>query len=448
VSFEQFRALLAGYDSDSNSDEAALPFSTYPQIRAWALRDVTHYSALDLPTVDHEAYKYLFARLESGLPMKHFRSIDGVRAWLAWFVVVAHVGLHTGAQIRVHFLQNTFGSLGPRAVQTFIIISGFVITHLLLERREPYLPYITRRFLRIYPIYFVCLCFGIVAMYLHFAAFADRPWGDLVPQPDLFFAELNSLKNHGVLPHLIAHLLLLHGAISDNVLQVSQFMFLGPAWSLSLEWQFYLVAPLVLYCLRTKAGTIALCVITLASYVAYTRGYFGTFFDPSFLPGAAPYFAAGIATRFLYARLPQFSSYPVVAVGAVLGFGLFVHDLIPVVFWVAFIAWLRVDQARDRFSWMVDRVFGWAFNSPAARYLGIRSYSTYLIHEPIIHIIVFICIKQFAWTLWPTVALTFVLTIPLTFAASVFLYRYVEAPAIEYGKKLFREVPQAAAPVT
>src|ERR1700761_2937765 len=114
--------------------------------------------------------------------MKHFRSIDGLRAWLAWFVVVAHVGLHTAAQTQVPFLQNTFGSLGPRAVETFIIISGFVITHLLLERHEPYPVYITRRFLRIYPIYFVCLCAGIVAMYLHFAAFAHHPWGNIVPQ--------------------------------------------------------------------------------------------------------------------------------------------------------------------------------------------------------------------------------------------------------------------------
>jgi peptidoglycan/LPS O-acetylase OafA/YrhL len=373
--------------------------------------------------------------------MKHFRSIDGLRAWLAWFVVVAHVGLNTAAENRLPLLRFTFEAMGPRAVQIFIIVSGFVITHLLLERREPYLPYITRRFLRIYPIYFVCLCAGIVAMYLHFAAFADRPWGDLVPQPDLLAAELQTLQADGVVPHLLVHLAMLHGAISNNVLPVSEYMFLGPAWSLSLEWQFYLVAPLIVYCLRTRSATIGLCLVTIVAYVAYKRGLFGQFFDPSFLPGAGLYFAAGISTRFLYARLPQFSAYPIGLVAAVFALAGLLHDLIPVACWLAFIAWQRVEQPRDRMSMTIDRVFAWAFNSRAARYLGIRSYSTYLIHEPIIHIIVFICIRQFGWTLWPTAALTLVLTIPLTLLASVFLYRFVEAPAIDYGKRLFSAEP-------
>jgi peptidoglycan/LPS O-acetylase OafA/YrhL len=133
--------------------------------------------------------------------VKHFRNIDGLRAWLAWIVVLAHVTLHTGAGIKWPLLEK-IGTSAVYSVCLFIIISGFVITHLLIEKRENYLPYISRRFLRIYPIYFICLCLGIGATYLHFQAFADHPWGAIVPQPELLALELGSLNSGDFLRHL------------------------------------------------------------------------------------------------------------------------------------------------------------------------------------------------------------------------------------------------------
>jgi peptidoglycan/LPS O-acetylase OafA/YrhL len=376
--------------------------------------------------------------------MKHFRSIDGLRAWLAWIVVLSHVALYTAADVRIPLLEHSIDAMATKSVQIFIIISGFVITHLLLERREPFVPYITRRFLRIYPIYFICLCIGIYATYLHFAVFADKPWGAYVPQPELLAAQLKSLQDHGMMPHLLAHLLLLHGMIPNHILPVSEYMFLGPAWSLSLEWQFYLVAPLILYCTRSQTSAIMLCLVTVAAYVAYLHGIFGQFFDPSFLPGAGLYFATGIGTRLIYSRLPRLPAYPVATVTIVAGFGVLAHDLFSFIFWFAFVAWLRVEQPHDRISVTIDRVFNVAFNSRPARFLGTRSYSTYLIHEPIIHIIVYICVRQFSLQMWPTVIWTLLLTIPATLVAATLLYRYAESNAIDYGKRLFVEVPQSA----
>ena len=106
--------------------------------------------------------------------MKHFRSLDGVRAWLAWSVVLFHMILLTAADQWKPILANA-DILSRVRVPCFLIISGFVITHLLLEKKERYFPYIVRRFLRIYPLYLFCLALGIFATYLHFAAFADHP---------------------------------------------------------------------------------------------------------------------------------------------------------------------------------------------------------------------------------------------------------------------------------
>jgi peptidoglycan/LPS O-acetylase OafA/YrhL len=366
----------------------------------------------------------------------HFRSIDGLRAWLAWTVVLSHIVLLTAADQAFPVL-NLFNTCALDAVELFIIISGFVITHLILEKREPYVAYLSRRFLRIYPVYLLCLCAGIAATHLHFSAFADHPWGPYVPQPELLSAEQRSLRGEGLVWNLLAHFALLHGAISNRVLPFSEYTFLGPAWSLSLEWQFYLVAPLAMWGLRTRGGSILVAAAAAFAYVAYRRGHLGDFIDPSFLPGAVPLFATGIATRLCYRRLPGFARFPAVPLLVGLGCALIVHSLLIYLVWFGFVAWLRIDRSGDRVPGAVDRCLRWMFLSRAARYLGTRSYSTYLLHEPLIHVVVYVCIKQWALGLWPTVLVTLLLTPTLTVPASILMYRYIEAPAIAFGKRRF-----------
>lgn len=361
-----------------------------------------------------------------------------MRGWLAWIVVLLHVPVYTGADVKFPPLEKIEMG-GTYAVGMFIIISGFVITHLLLEKRERYLPYISRRFLRIYPVYLICLCLATASTYLHFWAFADRPWGAIVPQPVLMAAKLNSLSNGDFFWQLTAHLTLLHGAVSNHILPVSEYFFLDPAWSLSLEWQFYLVAPLVLFALRTRSGQIMTALATVAAYGAYRQGWLGQFFDPSFLPGAGLFFAAGITTRLLFSKLPEFKTYPLATMIVGFGFCLLAHEILPFVLWAAFVVWLRTVPATTQWGHLVDRVLNAAFNSNTARFLGARSYSTYLVHEPIIHAVLFLCIKRFMLGLWPTVFVTLILTVALTMIASMALYRFIEAPAIAFGKQLFRD---------
>lgn len=368
--------------------------------------------------------------------MKHFGNIDGLRAWLAWIVVLSHVALYTGADIKWPLLEKVVAS-GSLAVCVFIIVSGFVITHLLTVKQESYLPYISRRFLRIYPVYFVCLLLGIGATYLHILTFVDHPWGAIVPQPGMLRFTVDSLNRGDFLRHLAAHLTLLHGAISNQILPASAFMFLGPAWSLSLEWQFYLVAPFVLLALRTRRGQFLVALATVAAYAAYRQAWFGQFFDPSFLPGAGLYFAAGIATRLLFAKLPEFEVYPLAAMIVAFGFCLMSHELVPFVLWAAFVVWLRTARWTSQFGNPISVALNAAFDSKTARYLGTRSYSTYLIHEPIIYSVVFLCIKRYSLGFLPTLFITLSVTVPLTLIASAALYRVVEAPAIAFGKRLF-----------
>jgi peptidoglycan/LPS O-acetylase OafA/YrhL len=120
-----------------------------------------------------------------------------------------------------------------------------------------------------------------------------------------------------------------------------------------------------------------------------------------------------------------------------MGFVIQAHAMTPFVFWMAFVAWLKLHQPVDPVSTGVNRWLNRAFNSAPAQFLGARSYSAYLVHQPIIHLIVYVCIKNFALGMWQTASFALILTPALTVLASVVLYRYVEAPAIAYGKTLF-----------
>ena len=46
---------------------------------------------------------------------------------------------------------------GSGAVMIFMMLSGFVITGLLLTRKEAWLPFITRRAFRLFPAYWIAL---------------------------------------------------------------------------------------------------------------------------------------------------------------------------------------------------------------------------------------------------------------------------------------------------
>lgn len=376
--------------------------------------------------------------------MFRFKGIEGLRGWLACVVVVYHVFSATGANVSFGGL-HALTKAADYAVLVFVIISGFVITHLLLTRPEPYGAYVTRRFLRIYPVYVVCLVLGIMTTYLNFETFLGAPWGAETPYLERIQRQFDNLQHGGFFPHLLAHLSLLHGAIPSDRLFESQLMFLSTAWSLSLEWQFYLLAPLVMMGLR---GTWRAALTTAAAFgcfLAYRSGWFGDFVLPSFLPGAVPYFATGIATRMLIYKMPRLNAYPGTIVLIACGLCIVSNKLIPFVAWFAFIAWMLLEHPAGRLSLAIQNGVDALLDSRVAQRLGDLSYPIYLVHLPVLQAILFVCVRTFGLGMLETFAVAAVLTPALTLVAAIVLHRYVEAPFIAYGRTLFR-APSVVAP--
>src|SRR5260221_6805788 len=134
------------------------------------------------------------------------------------------------------------------SLDVFFIISGFLITQLLLRERGlngtmDLKSFYVRRLLRIWPLYFFLI--GIAALLSVFDPSQSLSWIDLLAY--LFFA----------------------GHCSPVVGHWSHAVILGPLWSVSFEEQFYLLWPLVLR--RTTRKFICGTAIALLGAGALAR---------------------------------------------------------------------------------------------------------------------------------------------------------------------------------
>jgi peptidoglycan/LPS O-acetylase OafA/YrhL len=311
-----------------------------------------------------------------------FPAIEGLRGWLAWAVVLDHLAYWSDRWGR---LGTVLRELGHPAVLGFICVSGFVICHLILTKPEPYSIYITRRFFRLFPLFAVTCIVGYFAYRLQ----VQLPDPNFAPG---FMTDLRRIVENTdqyFWAHVMMHTSMLYGVLPQNWLPSSDVAFNMPAWSISLEWQFYLIAPLIVALLvRRPRLAPALVVAVVLLQVLFYRGWFGGYHQPATLPAAATFFAIGIASRWFYPRI----------------------------------------EGR------LPKVFSYALENPIALYLGSRSYSTYLGHFIVLVVCQHVAVRFLGTA--PSFLVLATMVIPATLLFSELLYRTVELPGIRLGSRL------------
>jgi peptidoglycan/LPS O-acetylase OafA/YrhL len=374
--------------------------------------------------------------------MQNFRSIESLRAYMAWWVVFGHAAQLAGGQYIFPHALYAFLDDNYKAVNVFIIVSGFVITHLLLSKDENYLPYITRRAFRILPIYLFCLALSVAVTHLMVTA-NTLPWvagHDM--RLDRFAQEAQNFHMH-----LLLHLTLMHGLPPTELLPFSASALLPPAWSLSLEWQFYLVAPfLIPVLLRSAFSMILTCVALLLLHKLALSGLIGHWQYPAFLPLPIQYFLIGILSRAVleYRPLANAGVELLVVLGAIT---LKFAGVIETAIWMVFLACAMSEAGRLTFQVApLSRFVDIAIKNRHIARIGTWSYSTYLIHIPIFAIVVGTYASFAARpSQWVVVELL-VLCMPITLAVSWLLFNEIEARFNLIGRKLaqnMQTVPQA-----
>lgn len=362
-------------------------------------------------------------------PLTRLPELEGLRGLLSWWVVVCHALTHSGYSIETLGRGWRILAHGDYAVDVFIILSGFVIHKLWHDSREPYRIYIARRFLRLWPCYIVCLL-AALALRPFLAEAVAHTLGDpaLAARRALIFQH----ESTHYWPHLAAHVPMLQSAVPETRLPGSAVAFLGPAWSISLEWQFYLVAPLIFAALargRALAWSV-FAIIAGAGWLArYTPPLSVWFPMEAFLPQKLLLFAVGIASHEFWRAFRDYGGgiAPALLGVAVLVLAFTLH--LPLAIWLAVLA---IALSRHSLPKCL-------LNSAPLQFLGRVSYSTYLGHMLILW-----SLQAAAFALLPHITQTTMLAIllglgaPLTLLLSAILHRCIEVPAINFGRTLRR----------
>lgn len=371
--------------------------------------------------------------------MPRFAAIEGARAWLAWAVVFSHIAQTVGIDIHGgHLVWLERG--GEAAVQVFIAISGFVITGLVIDKREPWPRYIVRRAFRLFPAYWVAYAAGVAMLPFGLAAVSSLSWSAdplYVFDDKILGGWTQAIASHPA-AQFVLHALLLQGVVPDSVWPYTSGAGLGPAWSLTLEWQFYLFAPVMVWLLANPRTRIAAVVGIMLLAIAFEGGLFGVYWLKSFLPGAGYIFLVGIACRLGFDRLKAAPVGPEIVLGVLL-FGFIAKDVLWFSLWFALAFYLaKADQWRAAYgaggalAKAMDRLLA----SPMARYLGDRSYSVYLIHLPVIFGASWLITRRMQPDPVTLFLLLVAIVIPVVLLLSEVTYRLVERPMIGLGARL------------
>jgi peptidoglycan/LPS O-acetylase OafA/YrhL len=186
------------------------------------------------------------------LNKSNYRPLDGLRGVAILLVVFYHFGVNHLTQPYHIIFESRIG------VNLFFVISGFLITMLLIKEKIKtgkisLRHFLTRRALRIIPVLYLFL---IVLIFLNF-------YYDLKIFPDNFITSFLFIKN---LPlHLHNHFLTAH------------------LWTLAVEVQFYVTFPFLLAANINKYFITALSIIIIVPLVSILGFYFPGFYHMNFL---------------------------------------------------------------------------------------------------------------------------------------------------------------------
>lgn len=172
---------------------------------------------------------------------KYIKSLDGVRAVAALLVIFFHFCQYTVFNSSIGKIIQKIGFLGQTGVSLFFVLSGFLITRILMShinKNHYWKNFIIRRSLRIFPLYYGYL----VVNYFIIPAFKG------IPSPDL------SLQFY-------------YWFYLQDFSTTFHWPSAGPKhfWSLAVEEHFYLVWPFVVLYFKGRNLILSIVVIIISS---------------------------------------------------------------------------------------------------------------------------------------------------------------------------------------
>lgn len=298
--------------------------------------------------------------------------LDGIRAFAVGGVILEHWASGLPRPIRETVARLDLGGWG---VECFFVLSGFLITLLLLNSKERTPSFATalghfysRRALRIFPAYYLILFIGLLTV---------PSMREVIGWHALYLSNLYPLWH-------------------DTFVPIG-----GHFWSLAVEEQFYLFWPLVVLLTPTRPlmyVALALCVVAPLTRWALWHAMGGIHLSMWTFPttaldllGFGAFLACAkhrfrlqandvFVRRIRFAGLAAFMAYAIAMIefSDTAEFAIFARSLIALAFGALIL------HASYGFSGIAGRVFG----NPLLVWLGVISYGLYLFHPfvPLIYV--------------------------------------------------------------
>jgi len=315
------------------------------------------------------------------VPVRRLEYIDGLRAAAALWVLLHHaietaepsVALHT--PVVGPLLASLF--FGQFPVIMFLMLSGFCLFYPCVKKNVvdpklnlPYGTYLLRRAKRIAPPYFAAGVFCIMMSFI--PALQVGRWTIVSP--------IDSKV-------ILSHALFVHNLIPSHATKIDY-----PMWSIGLEWQLYLLFPLLIWAFRRSNGPTVIAV-TLIIAAIIRLAYRSLPTEPAALLHDGPFsyleiFATGMLAASLTVQgrhlFPHWA-LALIAIGGLAcvrlgsGNGL-AHDIATSA--AAFSVLLLAIDPNGGLARILST--GWLVR------VGTFSYSLYLVHAPLLHLCWFV----------------------------------------------------------
>ena len=311
------------------------------------------------------------------VPTERLEYIDGLRALAALWVVLHHAR-ETSSPERLlklpiigPLLEST--TFGQSAVMLFLVLSGFCLYYPYVKKSPAapvfamgYGTYLVRRATRIAPpcLWAVLFCLPLAVI----PSFLVGRWKDVGP------------VGTGA---IVSHLFFVHNLFPQFATKIDY-----PMWSVGLEWQLYLLFPLLIWAFRKGNGVVVtLAALLIAGTIRATYRHLPVGLGAFLHDGPFSYlevFSAGMVAALLTVRRSRVAPNWLLgslAVAGLLGVRLgsgngLLHDLEAS---GATVCILLLAANSDGF---VKR----ALSTPLLVSVGIFSYSIYLVHAPVLHL--------------------------------------------------------------
>lgn len=355
----------------------------------------------------------------------HFYGLDELRAIAALLVYFHHVEQFKREEKYSNLMSSLWlgdfiRNIGQNAVIMFFVLSGFLITYLLIKEKERtgsinIKAFYFRRILRIWPLYYIVLIIGFVII-------------PLLSKLDYFqnqsyFLALVSKLDYNSLPMYLLFLSNIAPRFYNWVAGVSQ------TWSVSIEEQFYIIWPHII-----KWGTTYLRIIVYAAILIFSKYLLIYFLEIYFYSSIVrkvlvsitiEYMFVGTIVAVTYVKYNQTNFFKKIFSNKLL-FAIFSLGLIYLLFFIAKCEWLISFFIGLIILFLItvkpkNKLLGW---------FGKISYGIYMYHPFLLFVSFSICKHLFDDVSFGL--MFYIMTFFSTILISFLSYKYIEMPILKF----------------